>query len=230
MVYKAVVFDLYGTLVPPFRMRQHITTIEEIAKVLDVDFDDLHDGWVRDFPLRMQGEFSSVAQNLESIVQKLGKFPNPNVLAEAANVYRQFTIEGLAPKLGAIEFLKWLSWHEIRTGLVSNCSPDVVEVWDTSELARYFGYCAFSCQERMVKPNIAIYRTVLSALQRDPSETLYVGDGSDEELTGALQCGMQAVLFQEDLSNTYDAHRSDVETWKGIVVRSFEDLYKIITG
>ncbi len=82
----------------------------------------------------------------------------------------------------------------------------------------------------MIKPNIATYRPVLNAFDSDPSEPLLVADGSDEELTRALQCGMQPVLFQEDLSNTYGVHCMDVETWKGIVVRSFEDLYEIITG
>jgi hypothetical protein len=82
MILQAMLFDLYGTLVFPLRMSQHITAIEEITKVLDVDFDDLHDGWVKDFPRRMQGGFSSVAQNLESIVPKLDKYPNANTLAE----------------------------------------------------------------------------------------------------------------------------------------------------
>jgi putative hydrolase of the HAD superfamily len=75
-----------------------------------------------------------------------------------------------------------------------------------------------------VKPQAEIYRAALDALGLLPTETLYVGDGSDEELSGAARCGMQPVLISIDRTNTYDAQRTDVDAWTGPVIRALSEL------
>jgi putative hydrolase of the HAD superfamily len=113
---------------------------------------------------------------------------------------------------------------------VSNCAADMPRAWGTSAFAQYFDYCAFSCQVGAVKPDPAIYRAALDALSLPPEQTLYIGDGSDEELSGAARCGMQPVLITIDLSNTYDAQRQDVATWGGPVIQTLPELLALVTG
>ena len=79
-----------------------------------------------------------------------------------------------------------------------------------------------------MKPEAAIYQAALDALDLVPGETLYVGDGSDEELSGASRCGMHPVLIAVDVSNTYDARRPDVEGWTGPVVRTLAQLPELL--
>lgn len=164
MNWEAVVFDLYGTLVAPFRMREYIQALEEVANVLDVDFKSLHGGWIRNFPRRIRGEFPSVMHNLEAILADIGVCTKPAVLDVAEKIYKDFTLAGLNPKDGAAELLEWLRAQGIPVGLVSNCAPDVVDIWDRSRLAGYFSYCAFSCRERMVKPDPEIYYRTLRGI------------------------------------------------------------------
>lgn len=202
--------------------------LEDVARVLHVDFDALHDGWIRDFPRRMRGEFATVSDNLASILTRMGADPDGVSLDAAEQMYVEFAMDGLIPKEGAIEFLQWLRMRGIPTGLVSNCAPEVVKVWEHTSMASYFTYCAFSCRERVVKPDREIYQRTLQAIGSAPSRTLYIGDGSDEELTGALRCGMHAVLYLEDLSNTYDRQRADVDTWHGPTVGSFNELQTML--
>ncbi|MCL4496267.1 MAG: HAD-IA family hydrolase [Firmicutes bacterium] len=228
MLCQAVIFDLYGTLVPPFQMREHILIMQKIARVLSVDFESLHVAWGKDFPRRIRGEFASVADNLASIAAGLGNPADPGALAEAERIYRTFTLEGLTPKPGAIQVLQWLHRQHIPLGLISNCSPDVVALWNQSPLAPYFSHCAFSSRERIAKPNPLIYRRTLDALGAPGERTLYVGDGSDQELSGAERSGMQAVLFVQDLSNTYDRNRPDVQNWTGTKILSFDELYPVV--
>ena len=107
------------------------------------------------------------------------------------------------PVAGAIETLEWLTACGLRIGLVSNCAPDIPRLWSTSVFAKYFDYCAFSCQVgAVVKPDPAIYCSALDAHGLLPDQTLYVGDGSDEELSGAARCGLWPVLIAIDLSKT----------------------------
>ena len=228
MRYPGVLFDLYGTLVPPFRMREHTEMIRECAAQLGLPFEACHRGWGESFPRRMRGEFASVADNFHWVLRQANRRATRGALARAGASYGRFAAEGLQPVAGAVEMLECLSSRGLRIGLVSNCAPDIPWLWGQSILAKYFGYCAFSCQVGAMKPEAAIYHAALDALGLMPDETLYVGDGSDEELSGAARCGMHPVLIAVDLSNTYDARRPDVEGWTGPVIRSLSDLIGLL--
>jgi putative hydrolase of the HAD superfamily len=51
------------------------------------------------------------------------------------------------------------------------------------------------------KPHPAIFKAALEAMKADPAESLYVGDVYSIDYVGALQAGMQAVLF--DVAGAY---------------------------
>jgi putative hydrolase of the HAD superfamily len=82
----------------------------------------------------------------------------------------------------------------IRLGLVSNAGLDEVEAWPESPLAPLFGTVLFSCHERLMKPDPAIYLLAARRLGVAPSRCLYVGDGGSREHSGARQAGMRTVL------------------------------------
>ncbi len=227
---SGVLFDLYGTLVTPFRMREHAQMIRECAQQLGLPFEECHRYWGETFPRRMRGEFASVADNFAWVLRQMHRQATGDALACAEAIHGRFAAEGLQPVAGAVEMLEGLRSRGLRIGLVSNCAPDVPVLWGQSVLASYFDHCAFSCQVGAMKPAAAIYRAALDALGLAPSETLYVGDGSDEELSGAARCGMHPVLIAVDLSNTYDAWRPDVEGWTGPVIRSLSELVGLLAG
>jgi putative hydrolase of the HAD superfamily len=228
--YSGVLLDLFGTLIAPFHMREHMDALRECAKQLGISFEDCHRYWGETFPPRVRGEFVSVADNFDWIARQMGQQLTPHALKKAEEVYERFTAEGLAPVAGAVATLEWLASRGLRVGLVSNCAPDIPRVWTKSVFAKYFDYCAFSCQVGAVKPEPEIYCAALDALRLLPEQTLYVGDGSDEELSGAARCGLQPVLIAIDLSNTYDAQRKDVDAWTGPVIRALSELPGLVEG
>ena len=228
MRYSGVLFDLYGTLVAPFRMREHMAVVRECADILGIGFEEFHDLMGETLQQRLRGEFGSMAANFDLIATRLGVRTTELALAKAQRAYTPFIAEGLTPVSGALELLDRLASHGVRLGLVSNCAPDVPEVWDDSPLSRHFDHCTFSCEVGIAKPDPGIYRHALDALGLEPSETLYVGDGSDDELAGAERCGMEAVLVTVDLSNTYDAQRTDVQRWAGPTIGSLSELPRLL--
>ena len=230
MRYAGVLFDLFGTLIPPFRMREHIKVLQECAQTLGLSFDACYRSWGETYLQRTRGDFVSVADNFRWVARRTGVLLTPQALGHAEAVYEQFTAESLVLVAGAIETLEWLTACGLRLGLVSNCAADMPRAWSTSAFAPYFHYCAFSCHVGAVKPDPAIYRAALDALSLPPEQTLYIGDGSDEELSGAARCGMQPVLITTDLSNTYDAQRQDVATWGGPVIQTLPELLALVTG
>ncbi|MEQ4722320.1 HAD family hydrolase [Nonomuraea sp. B19D2] len=228
MRYAGVLFDLFGTLVKPFRRREHEHAVAACSAVLGVAPRDCLELWSRSFPERVRGGFSSVGANFGWITGQLGHRAPDSALAEAEALYLSFTAESLEPVDGAVELLSWLAAQGVKVGLVTNCAPDVPTAWAGSAFAPFFQHCSFSCSLGEVKPDAAIYQHTLRGLGLEPERTLYVGDGSDEELTGATRCGMTAVLVGADLSNTYDSSRLDVANWSGLRVSGISQVARLV--
>ena len=209
-------------------MREHKVVIQECASHLGVGFEECHRLWRETDTRRARGEFVSLAAQFDWIVRELGGMATDDALVKAQETYERFRAESLRPVSGALELLDWLTSRGMRIGLVVNCGPDIPHAWQEFPLARYFHYCAFSCQLGAVKPEPEIYRSALEALNLEPRETLYVGDGSRQELSGAACCGIRPILLSVDLSNTYDPQRTDLEAWKGPMIHALSELPRFL--
>ncbi len=78
------------------------------------------------------------------------------------------------------------------------------------------------------KPDPRIYQLALQRLGCAPEACFYVGDGSDRELTGAREAGIQPILIAAPLTNAYDVQRPDVESWQGKIAHTFPDLVALL--
>src|SRR5262245_29166305 len=63
MRYAGVLFDLFGTLIPPFRRREHMEVLRACAQVLGLSFDACYRCWGETYLQRTRGEFVSIADN-----------------------------------------------------------------------------------------------------------------------------------------------------------------------
>ena len=230
MAIAGVIFDLFGTLVSPFRRREHIQTMRACAGILGLEYEVFHREWVEIYPQRVRGEFSSLAEGFDYVARRLGTAASDGELVECERVYLEFTRGSLAPLEGVVETLEFLRSDGVRIGLVSNCAADVPRVWSSTALAGYFDYTAFSCDLGTAKPQPEIYFAAIENLGLSPGEILYVGDGSDEELTGAVRCGLKPILVRVDLTDTYDPHRRDVELWSGESIRRIPEVLEYFGG
>ena len=119
MAPEAVLFDLFGTLIGPYRFREHQQWLAEAAIVLNTDQRRCTELWTATWARRARGEFRSIEENLGV----LGPGAAADELAKAARMYEAFTIESLAPKPDAIDVLRGLRERGMRTALVTNlCS------------------------------------------------------------------------------------------------------------
>ena len=149
---------------------------------------------------------------------------NKTRIAQAAKVNHEFTADALVPDpevLGALDELKRRGY---RLGLISNCGPAVPLLFPRSPLARYIDIPVFSCAERVAKPSSDIYQRACQRLKIVAQNCIYVGDGSNQELTGAAATGMRPILKRTDLRDVYDRHRPEVETWRGLAVDKISEL------
>jgi putative hydrolase of the HAD superfamily len=184
-VTRAVVFDLFETLVDYDETRSREFGAE-VARLCGREPEEFHRVWREGRPIR---EIGPMAPYLESLGLEA------DVMGDFLERRRSFTREVLArPRHGVVETLRELRGNGIRTGLITVCSEDTVDVWSETPFAGLFEAEIFSSSCGLRKPDPRIYRLALDQLGVSPSEALFVGDGANDELAGAERVGMQAVL------------------------------------
>jgi HAD superfamily hydrolase (TIGR01549 family) len=85
-----------------------------------------------------------------------------------------------------------LARRDVRLGVISNGFKEDVLPWSDCSLAPAFQCAVFSCDEDVAKPNPEIYLRAVHRLGVQPEATVYIGDGGDNELTGAEHAGLRA--------------------------------------
>ncbi len=193
----AVIFDLFGTLVEPLTREGARELQARMSAALGIAPEDFTHYWSHvTFEMRATGAFASVEDNLVHICRLLGVPPADGRVEAAAAIRRELTVRCMTPRDDAVPALRRLKALGCKTGLASDCSPDVPRLFRETPLAPYIDAPFFSCTAGVRKPDPRIYRMVSEALRVPPARCLFVGDGDSNELTGAVNAGMAAVLIR----------------------------------
>ncbi|MEP6688987.1 MAG: HAD-IA family hydrolase, partial [Gemmatimonadales bacterium] len=83
----------------------------------------------------------------------------------------------------------------LRLGVVSNSDGRVAEALEAAGLLEYFDVVVDSTLAGVEKPDPAIFRAALDALEVPPAAALYVGDLYEVDVVGAHAAGIPAVLL-----------------------------------
>lgn len=223
---SAVVFDLFGTLVPNLSRAEFRATAEAMARAVGAPAEDfVHLYGEGTYRLRFTGELPTTEANVEYVCERLRVRAEPEQVAEAVRLRIGLTRRMLlAPLPGALEALAELRESGYAIGLVSDCSAEVPLVWPETELAPLIDAPVFSCRVGFRKPDPRIYALACEGLGVPPARCLYVGDGSGRELSGARAVGMRAALIRVAYDGTTDTDRPEVLAWKGLELEALADV------
>ena len=232
MKYQAVIFDLFGTLVDKLSLKEQRDVLNQAAAVLSISATDFAQLWFETFDMRGCGRFRSIEENIAYIMAKLGPYPDPDStrIKLAARIYRDSVAHSMTPRRDSAETLSELKARGCKIGLITGCSPEVPEIFTATPLAAFVDVAVFSCVEGFSKPDSRIYRIAAKKLGVNPEDCLYVGDGDDCELTGALTVNMHPVLIQDPYENPDDVHRinSEAKNWKDTTITSLKQTLKLV--
>src|SRR6185295_14946248 len=125
MARKAVIFDLFGTLVEAMRYKQYQTMLSDMAAVFDAPHAAFVREWEATLNRRFGGDFSTIEANLEHICVLLGLEADPKRLAAGAAV-RKKIVQPLMqqPRPEAVPTLSALRARGLKIGLITDCTPD----------------------------------------------------------------------------------------------------------
>jgi putative hydrolase of the HAD superfamily len=226
---RAVVFDLFGTLVYEFPRENWDAWLDTTAAIVEADPDAFHAAWGATAAERQTGGLGGIEENLRTVAARAGAWPTDAQIAEAlearAAMYRQWFV----PRPGAQEVLPELRAAGYRLALVSMCAPDAPAMWRASPLAGSVDEEVFSSEVALRKPDSAIYRLATERLGIEPEACLYVGDGAYRELTGAAAVGMRPVLIR-DPDEEAEMLRPDPDEWDGEAIADLREITGLLAG
>jgi putative hydrolase of the HAD superfamily len=202
--YRAVIFDLWATLVT-WDQEGANRFYDAMAQAAGVEELRFREAWLSG---RKTREVGPIADHLRELFAGLGAEPD---LDEILDMRREWTKRSLQPRPDALETLAELRRRGHLLGLISVCSQDVPHVWDETPFAGALDELVFSCDVGVSKPDPRIYEIACERLGVEAADCLFVGDGANDELLGAERAGMTAL----QLRAPGEPLTPEGETWTG---------------
>jgi putative hydrolase of the HAD superfamily len=227
MHYDAVIFDLFGTLVEPLTRDGAREYQAVMSAALEISPDDFHHYWSHvTFEMRSTGVFRTIEENLIYLCDALGIPAHEEKVAAATAARHAMVARSLAPRADTIPTLAHVKALGHKTGLLSDCSPDVPVLFAKTAMAPFIDAPFFSATAGVRKPDPRIYRMVCDALAVVPARCLFVGDGDSNELTGARNVGMDALLIR--VPNDCGVRRFE-DPWTGPRIAALAEVLPLLT-
>jgi putative hydrolase of the HAD superfamily len=219
-VVRAVVFDLWHTLAA-WPDEKSVALGQHWGESLAASPSRIDEVWGESDLYRLR-ETGPIATAIAALGRRLGVEPDvESILAGRLELTRR----ALVPVEGAVSTLAELRRRGVATALISNCTEDVVLAWEQSQFAGLFDAEVFSATAGCMKPERRIYELALGELGLDGVDCLFVGDGANDELSGATDVGMTAVLVCPDGDEPL---WEGVRDWSGLRVASIPQVLALV--
>ncbi|HTN73047.1 MAG TPA: HAD family hydrolase, partial [Methylomirabilota bacterium] len=108
MRFKAIIFDLFGTLVDDFGASGPAAHIEAMAEVLGVPHEQFNSVWRQTTEMRIIGAFDTVEANIEHVCNSMNARPAAEQIRQAVEIRMEYVKQTLRPRPDAVETLRRL--------------------------------------------------------------------------------------------------------------------------
>jgi putative hydrolase of the HAD superfamily len=227
MKFKAVIFDLFGTLVDDFGSsvgQMH----HEMADALAVPYEQFLALWGQTAKMRIIGVFETVEANIRYVCDTIKVSPSAKQLEKAVELRMKYIGQALRPRPDAISTISELKNKGHKIGLLSNCSIEIPILWQETAFADLFDTTVFSSRERLKKPDTRIFNLACERLGAMPASCLYIADGEDHELKAAASVGLHAVLIRTSSQKNRGELHQEARDWQGPSIDSLKEVLQLV--
>lgn len=225
---RAVLFDLFGTLVPSPLASEYRSVVDSVAEVAGLEPDEFFPRWMSINDDRLKGTNRSSEGEIEQAMGLVGVTLSDEQMAECVQMRRDAMRSRLVPRPDCIDMLTRLAGSGVEIALVSDCVHDVPAVWSSTPFADLLTTAIFSCVEGTRKPDPRLYESAMSGLGVTPAESIFIGDGGSNELQGASDLGIDAYLLDDQPADLSTVLRVDIHEWDGPSIRNLSEVPALI--
>ena len=191
MKYKAVIFDLFETLITEWGHKKY--TKNEMCSDLGIEREKFDLYWDEKEGERYLGTIS-FEDSILYVCKNCGKQIDDSTLVDITEKRiktKSTCFEYVTPDV--FQLLSNLKAKGLQLAIISNCSSEEVKVIKQSKIYQYFDQVILSFEVKMQKPDSRIYKEAANLLGVAVNECIFVGDGGSNELEGARIAGMKAI-------------------------------------
>lgn len=222
MHYDAVIFDFFGTLNLPWVESAHVAAVSRVASAMHVPVETLVSVLAWSFDDRSQGRWGSFEETMERLAHEAGASLTSDQLAAVCEARLQSQREMVNLRPETLPTVEALSRIGVSMGLITDCTHELVTIWPQLPIAPYFDSLVFSIEQGTKKPDPVLYQLAADELGVEPEACLYVGDGGSNELNGADNVGMTAVLLYDEPDEETIVYGR--QAWDELTIRSLSEV------
>lgn len=211
---KAVIFDLWNTLIEPKEDYHAMKRMKQIFDIPDKKYLEVKRGLMttrldttKDITNYLKNEFGvrdATSEDLKEIEKHI-----------------KLDADRVRPFYDAEETLKYLKSKGIKIALISNAASFHKEPLYKFGLAKYFDKVIFSCDVGCWKPEEEIYNLALRELNVSPQRTIMVGDHRNKDYYIPLIMGMKGIHLnrgkQFSDKNPEKGHKHEIKSLTEII-------------
>ena len=193
---KAVLFDMYGTLL--FEEGGLELRYREMARMAGLDVESFIQARDRSMHDTMTGTIPDGVERARIVLRDMGLVPTDQKAIELARAEEEARIPAVHLYPATLPTLRALRKGGYRLGLISDCTYLWRPVLMRMCIDSLFDAITLSCEAGLTKPDPGMYLSTCDALGVGPDECVFVGDGGSDELQGARALGIVAVLVDQE--------------------------------
>jgi putative hydrolase of the HAD superfamily len=193
---KAVLFDMYGTLL--FEEGGLSFRYAEMARRAGLDVEAFTQARGLSMEKAMTGAIPDGIERAKVILKEMGLEYTDQAARRLAKAEEEARFPAVHLYPSTIPTLRALRKAGYRLGLISDCTYLWRPILQRMGLERRFDAITLSCEAGMTKPHPRMYLDSCELLGVKPEECVFVGDGGSNELQGARSLNIVAVLIDQE--------------------------------
>ncbi len=215
-MYKAIVFDLYGTLLDIHTDEKDVTfwrklTYQFASHGAIYSFEELQSTYgalvqsALDKAIRNGADFPDfdVLKIFKKLYKMKGISTSTRLLNETARVFRFLSLDYVKPYAGAVELLELLQSKGLKIILLSNAQASFTNFeLKAVGIYRYFDAVYLSSDYLLSKPSEQLFSKLLMKENLLAHECLFIGNDHTTDILGATTVGMDSLYLQTNCSPT----------------------------
>lgn len=213
-MYKAIIFDLYGTLLDIHTDEKDINFWRKLtyqfashgAHYSSEELQSTYDTLVQNALEKAKGNGADfpdfdVLKVFKKLYKMKGISTSTKLLNETARIFRFLSLDYIRPYAGAIALLELLQTIGLKIILLSNAQASFTNLeLKAVGIYRYFDAIYLSSDYLLSKPSEQLFSKLLLKENLLAHECLFIGNDHTTDILGATTVGMDSLYLQTNCS------------------------------